>query len=138
MADAQCICTGLKMASRVVSRAYDAAFEPLGIGPEQYSVLIRIKREGPVALMKLANELEMERTTLYRGLSLLEKQGIIKLADTGAGVARQAALTAKGRKLTAKAEARWRRVHEKFVASFGRQELAALNETLRQVREEFR
>jgi DNA-binding MarR family transcriptional regulator len=126
------------MASRMVSRTYDAAFEPLGIGPEQYSILIRLRRQGPVALMKLANELEMERTTLYRGLSLLEKDGLIKLADTGSGVARQAALTAKGRKLTNKAEQRWRRVHERFAKSFGRQRLEALNETLRQVREEFR
>jgi DNA-binding MarR family transcriptional regulator len=126
------------MATRVVSRAYDAAFEPLGIGPEQYSILVRLLRQGPVALMKLANELEMERTTLYRGLALLEKQGLVRLADTGSGVARQAALTARGRKLTAKAEVRWRQVHEKFVKSFGKQQLEALNETLRQVREEFR
>jgi DNA-binding MarR family transcriptional regulator len=133
----ECVCTSLKMASRVVSRAYEAAFESLEIGPEQYSVLIRIEREGPIALMKLANELEMERTTLYRGLALLEKQGLVKIAAAG-GVAKQAELTAKGRKLTAKAEARWRLVHEKFVKSFGKPQLERLNETLRQVREEFR
>jgi DNA-binding MarR family transcriptional regulator len=135
---AECVCTNLKMAGRVVGRTYDAAFEPLGIGSAQYSILIAIRRRQAVQLMALARQLEMERTTLYRGLALLENAGLVRLEAAGAGVARQARLTANGRKLTAKAEKRWRQVHEAFVKGFGEPQLVQLNEALRQVREQFR
>jgi DNA-binding MarR family transcriptional regulator len=134
----ECVCTNLKMAGRVVGRAYDAAFEPLGIGSAQYSILVAIRRRQQVALMALAKELEMERTTLYRDLARLTRDGLVKVEAAGAGVAREARLTAKGRAVTAKAERRWRQVHERFVAGFGEAQLERLNEALRQVREQFR
>lgn len=125
------------MASRRVGRTYDVALEATGVNIIQYSILINISRYEPIALMELAAHLEMERTTLYRAVDVLEKAGLVATRSSGDGVAREVSLTARGRKVTADAQARWKRLHEGFVAKFGAERLRELNDLLAEVRDHF-
>jgi len=133
-----CVCTQIKMASRTVGRRYDEALKGSSVNVVQYSILINTRRYEPIAQMELADHLDMERTTLYRAIDVLEKRGLVVSEATGEGVAKSVRLTAKGRKVTADAETRWREVHDGFVAVFGTEKLDSLNQMLATVREHFR
>lgn len=126
------------MASRLVGRTYDTALEASGVNVVQYSILINIARYAPITQMDLAEHLEMERTTLYRALDVLEKSGLVISRPTGGGVARAVSLTARGRKVTTEAEVAWKKLHEGFVGRFGEQRLNELNALLAAVRDHFR
>jgi DNA-binding MarR family transcriptional regulator len=119
------------------------------IAPENASALARIpafaaapkwgKPAGEASTqMDLAAHLEMERTTLYRALDVLEKSGLIISRPTRNGVAREVSLTARGKKVTAEAEAAWKELHDGFVGRFGAQRLHDLNALLTEVRNHFR
>lgn len=102
----QCVCTILKMASRLVGRTYDNALAAAGINVVQYSILINVSRYEPIAHMELASHLEMDRTTLYCAVAVLEKHGLLTTRPTGEGAAEALSLTAEGRKVTAPARSR--------------------------------
>jgi hypothetical protein len=52
-------CTNLKMASRVVGRAYDSALASSDLTSTQYAILITIFRYQPVSQMSLTDHLDM-------------------------------------------------------------------------------
>lgn len=134
----QCVCTNIKMASRVVGRAYDAAVESAGINVIQYSVLVNISRYEPIEQMRLAEHLEMERTTLYRALDLLVKRKLVSVKPADQGVSKLVQLTPKGKEVVADAQKKWKRLHQGFIDKFGAQQLEQLNELLRSASEHFR
>jgi DNA-binding MarR family transcriptional regulator len=133
----QCVCTNLKMAGRVVGRAYDAALDELGLNVTQYAILVNVSRYQPISLMKLADHLELERTTLYRAVALMEKKGWLKSSPLEEGVARVVELTARGAEITRRAKAQWERVQGRFLAAFGKGRWSELLATLEEVREYF-
>jgi DNA-binding MarR family transcriptional regulator len=134
----QCVCTNLKMASRVVGRSYDLAVEPAGVNVIQYAILINVSRYQPISQMRLADHLEMERTTLYRALAVLEKRRLLVCEPTGDGVAKNVRLTPRGEQITAAAQERWAVLHDGVVQKFGAKKLAELNDLLAAVREHFK
>jgi DNA-binding MarR family transcriptional regulator len=134
----RCACTSLKMASRVVSRGYDLAIESSGLNVTQYSILTNISRYQPISQMRLSEHLDMERTTLYRSLDILEDKGWVKVQPTGEGLTKVVELTAKGKELTAAAGVKWKVVHDKFVAKFGSEKWDELAEMLDEVRDYFK
>ncbi len=134
----QCVCTNLKMASRLVGRIYDDVVAPSGINIIQYSILIDIARHEPIAQMALAEHLEMERTTLYRALDVLAKDGLVALRSATGGVAKEVSLTARGKKVTQEAERAWGKLHDNFLSGFGVGKLEKLNGLLAEVRDHFR
>jgi DNA-binding MarR family transcriptional regulator len=138
MNDIVCINANLKMASRVTSRAYDAVLEPFGINVGQFSILRNIYFYQPIAQMNLADRLEMERTTLYRALDILEKRKLIKSENLSDGIAKHLSLTAKGKKTIVSAEKEWKKLQDSYVSKFGKEKLKQLNEILAQVREHFK
>ncbi len=133
----QCVCTNLKMAARAVGRAYDAALEPTGVNVVQYSILVNVSRYQPIEQMRLAEHLEMERTTLYRALALLEKSGLVECVPVDGGVSKAVRLTRRGRSVTARAQARWKELHDSFLDRFGPGGLEHLNGLLATVRAHF-
>src|SRR5258708_12084083 len=61
-----CACQKLRSASRVATRMYDDYLRPAGITIGQYSVLAALYYVPSMPLRKLAQRLEMDRTTLTR------------------------------------------------------------------------
>src|ERR1700689_1365742 len=97
---AACNCLALRQAARHVTQFYDQFLAPSGLRTTQYSILARLKRQGPTAVNALAAELVMDRTTLGRNILPLQRDGLIavgpgksdrrrkELRLTGAGAAR--------------------------------------------------
>jgi DNA-binding MarR family transcriptional regulator len=115
-----CVCTSLRMATRVVTRHYDRALAPVGLSTSAYSILSRIDREGPKPLGALASRLAMDRTTLSRELTPLVDDGLVEaLPDPEDRRRRIVALTDRGSSLVAEARPLWAAAQKALEEDFG-------------------
>jgi DNA-binding MarR family transcriptional regulator len=122
----QCAAGTLRRAARSIARVYDRRLASVGLTTTQFSILRALQRHGaPVPLSDLADELVFERTSLYRALEPMRREGLVALSP-GRGRAKQAALTAGGSRRIAKAMTHWTKAQEAFVADFGRSEWSRL------------
>jgi DNA-binding MarR family transcriptional regulator len=121
-----CACTTVKKLSRVLGRAYDAALAPSGITVTQLAVMKCISRHDGEPLARVADELEMDRTSLYRAIAPMVRDGWIKQADGADSRSRSAVVTRKGAQVLAKAAKGWDQIQEHVIGSFGRTEWKAL------------
>ena len=74
-----CLCEGLRSATRAIWQRYARHIEPSGLGVAQSSLLIRLYFTGPIAMTRLAEALETDRTTLTRNLDVLRRDGYVKV-----------------------------------------------------------
>ncbi len=124
-----CACTALRKASRAVTRLYDAALTATGMSVIQFSILRNLARHGPQPLMELADRLVMERTSLYRALNPLRRQGWVKLGDAG-GRAKIAALTTRGQRALDEATGSWEAAQSRLLGKVGLDEWAQMESAL--------
>jgi DNA-binding MarR family transcriptional regulator len=133
----QCACTNLKMTARVVGRAYDDALAAAGLNATQYAILVNVGRHQPISLMRLADTLGLERTSLYRAVALMEDNGWLRAEALGEGVTRVVALTDAGEELLKAARPHWEKTQAAFVRRFGRERWDDFMATLAEIREHF-
>jgi len=120
VASETCAAGTLRRATRSVARLYDAHLAHAGLTTTQYSLLVSLdRRGGPVPLTELAEEQVFERTSLYRALEPLRREGLIALT-AGPGRAKYAALTPRGARRAAEARPHWQAAQDAFLGEFGR------------------
>src|SRR5262249_12684267 len=78
----ECPAIRVREASRLLTRAYDAALRPVGLQFSQLSILVAVSVFGDHggAMGPLADRLAMDRTTLTRNLKPLERAGLVEVA----------------------------------------------------------
>jgi DNA-binding MarR family transcriptional regulator len=133
----QCACTNLKMAARVVGRAYDEALAPAGVNATQYAILVNVDRYQPISQMDLADHLGLERTSLYRAVELMEKKRWLRTTPLGEGVTKMVELATAGRERLHKARPLWDEAQTGFVQKFGKARWQELITTLEEIRAHF-
>ena len=106
------------MAARSVGRLYDEALAPAELNSTQYAILANIHRSGKLPTVALANLLNLERTTLYRALAILERRGFVR-SKPGKGREQIVSLTRAGEAKRAEAEPLWKKAQHGFMRSFG-------------------
>ncbi len=74
-----CICIAVRKASRKLTSRYDAALEPVGINLAQFSLLRSIMRHERVSLTRLAEIVELDRSTLGRNVRVLKRMGLVAI-----------------------------------------------------------
>jgi len=116
-----------------VSRVYDEALSDTGMTIAQFSVLRHVARGGEMPLSRLAEALVMDRTSLYRALAPLERQGWIGIEKAERGRARIASLTEAGRAAMARATGPWRAAQDRLIGTFGADAWTRLESLLRGV-----
>ena len=127
-----CACFKLRSAARAVTRAYDKAFQPLGIKATQFTLLNAIGMTAPISISVLAEKLSMDRTTLTRNLRPLEKHGwITSVAGHGRSV--ELSLTEPGRALLEAGKPRWSEAQANLVATLPAATWATLKKTLDEI-----
>jgi DNA-binding MarR family transcriptional regulator len=129
-----CSCSALRQASRHVTRLYDEALAPVGLGLNQYAILSKLDRFGPQTLQALAERLVMDRSTLGHLLRPLETRGLAasRVGDKDRRH-RFIALTPAGTALMAEARPLWQQAEHRFQTAFGTAESLALRTALKQV-----
>jgi len=129
-----CNCAALRQAARRVTRLYDDALAPTGLGVNQYSILARLSVVGPSTIRDLARQLVMDRSTLGHLLRPLEQRGLLTLhVPEQDGRSRITALTPAGRAVVARGRPLWARAQQRFASAFGQKGALDLRTVLKQV-----
>ncbi len=63
---ADCNCFAVRSAARHVTQLYDQFLAPLGLRGNQFSILAKLDRLGPMTINALAEAMITDRTTLAR------------------------------------------------------------------------
>ena len=127
-----CACTALRKASRAVTRLYDERLAKHGVTTTQFSILRNLARHGALPLSDLAALLVMERTTLYRTLTPMERAGWVGIS-AGQGRTRIAKLTTKGRRVMAAAEQDWSILQRDMLGGLGAEKWQSLQSLLAEI-----
>lgn len=115
-----CAAGTLRRASRAVSRLYDTRLTNAGLTTTQFSLLSALERHGePVSLTALAEEQVLERTSLYRALNPLSREGLVRLIGEKGRRAKEVELTGRGRQRVARALPHWQKAQDEFLEHFG-------------------
>jgi len=121
-----CACTTVRRASRVLARRFDAALAPSELNVTQFAVLRAIERHPGESLSAIAEDLCMDRTSLYRALTPLARSGLVALGAAAARRARSARLTPQGRRASRRAARHWATTQTGLVGAFGAERWARL------------
>ncbi len=76
-----CTCGELRKAARAITLLYDNTFKSSGLLSTQFGVLQVLCEIDSIQITDLAGKLGMDRTTLTRNLSVLERDGFIKISQ---------------------------------------------------------
>ena len=128
--DLPCASTTLRKASRAIARLFDEALSSCGVTTVQFSLLRTVRRAGGEgrALSRLAEEMVMDRTTLYRALTPMRRHGWIAIADAATGRAKIVTLTDEGQATLDLATLRWKQAQSRVVEAFGVDRWAAFQD----------
>jgi DNA-binding MarR family transcriptional regulator len=132
MCDDSCTCGKLREAARAVTLLYDTAFKASGLLSTQLGVLHIIHDSTSITISKLAGRLGMDRTTLTRNLSVLERQGLVKISSGKDQRTRNVTITSKGRASVAKAIPLWNEIQHKVKQQMGEKSWLELMQNLGQ------
>ncbi|WP_371417117.1 MarR family winged helix-turn-helix transcriptional regulator [Granulicella sp. S156] len=125
-----CACTTVKKLSRILGRTYDEALKSAGINITQLAVLGCISRREGEPLARVAHELEMDRTSLYRAIAPMIRDGWLVMAAGADARSRSATVTKRGRQILTKAAACWEDFQDRLIRSFGPSAYGSLMEQL--------
>lgn len=104
---AECLALRVRRLSRSVTRIYDEALRPLGVGTAQLNMLVAITLSGPTRPSELARALDLEKSTVTRNLERMLARGWLRATPEERGY-RVEALPA-GRALLERALPAWTR-----------------------------
>jgi len=116
----------LRRAARLVTQRFDRAFRESGITANQFSVLLAAYDQEGILLTKLAKTLGMERTTLTRNVSLLERMGMVSITMGHDKRERKIVITANGIDLLEKTLPLWQKAQSDVVEAIGQEKWEGL------------
>ncbi len=114
-----CTCFNLRKATRRVTSFYDKAMKPSGLKITQMTLLTAIRLSEPVTIKRLAQAIVMDRTTLSRNVSLLNKKGLIDIEPGDDLRTRKLSLTEQGHAALKAAFPLWKRAQAEVKRRLG-------------------
>ena len=127
-----CTCGVIRRAARAVTLLYDKAFESSGLLSTQLGVLYNLSNSASITISQLAGELDMDRTTLTRNLSVLERQGLVNISSGKDHRTRIITITCKGTNFIAIAIPLWNEIQHKVKQQMGEKAWHELIQSLSQ------
>lgn len=128
-----CACNSVRKAARVLARAYDSALAGSGLNITQLAVMRAVQRHPHEPLTRVAEDLAMDRTSLYRALAALAKQHWVTLSGGPDGRTRSAVITSQGESALGRADPGWQTTQRELVRRFGAAAWQSLNAELRRL-----
>ncbi|MGI9557107.1 MAG: MarR family winged helix-turn-helix transcriptional regulator [Solirubrobacterales bacterium] len=77
----RCVAVALNRATRATNRLYERALSDAGVSLAQFNVLVALTLGGAKTIGHLAEEIGVDRTTLSRNLSVMERDGLLTLSS---------------------------------------------------------
>jgi DNA-binding MarR family transcriptional regulator len=109
-----------------MTQLYDDVLRPTGLRVTQFSLLMGIRNLEPVTLLRLAEVMAMDRTTLTRNLRPLEQQKLLQIVPGEDRRERRVTLTPRGHQVLAEAFPLWEKAQAQVLDAFGRERLSFL------------
>jgi DNA-binding MarR family transcriptional regulator len=128
-----CNCLSLRQAARHVTQLYDRHMAPEGLGANQYSILSKLARLGPLSINQLAGMMVMDRTTMGRAVRPMVRDKLLAVGRGEDGRTRMVRLTPAGEARFKSANARWKQAQREFEAAYGAAEAEQLRAALARV-----
>lgn len=129
-----CNGSALREAARRVTKLYDDALAPTGLGLNQYTALRKLQTFGALTIQTLAEKLVMDRSTAARLVGPLEQRGLLTV-ETSPDDRRNriVQVTAQGRALLKRAYPLWIEAQKTFDELFGQKNAFNLRATLKKI-----
>jgi len=115
-----CGCANLRRAARVITRLYDSALRPSGLGVAQFTLLQALHTAPGISQKQLASLLEIDSTTLTRTLAPLRRAGWLRSTAGDDRRELRLALTRAGKRAYLRALPDWGRAQAEFVRVLGK------------------
>src|SRR6266581_6598410 len=77
----RCACATIRRTDRVLTQFYDEILAPSGLYITQFTLLATLSQAAPVTINRLAEIMDMDRTTLSRNLEVLVKQHMVRIEE---------------------------------------------------------
>ena len=104
----QCHCLAARRRARAVTRHFEARLRAHGLRATQFSILAVLALAGPMPMRRLATMLGLERTTLTRSATLLERERWVRTGRSEDARERPLILTPAGRRKLEAAYPSWK------------------------------
>lgn len=121
-----CACTTVRRASRILARAFDVVLDSTGLNVTQLAVLRAIQRHPNKPLTRVAEDLCMDRTSLYRAVGRMQRDGWLKIVTGTTARSKIAEFTPRGRQVLNASDRPWSRLQSAIIERFGRDDWKAL------------
>lgn len=129
-----CVAGRVLRAARLITRHYDDALRPTGLTITQFGLLHVIGRYEPESISRVAELMNLDRTSLSRNLKPLEKAGFVHRGNEGSQRKRRVLLTTLGLKKLEEARPYWKAAQARMEDVLGEPHLENLTLALREVR----
>lgn len=121
-----CMCASVRRAGRALTNLYDEILAPSGLRVTQFSLLAHLARMDEATLTHLAEVRGMDRTTLTRNLSLLERDGFVTVSAGADRRTRVVRITETGRAAMERALPFWQAAQAHVAAELGGERFGAI------------
>jgi DNA-binding MarR family transcriptional regulator len=121
-----CVCSRTRMLERVLSRLFDDSLAPLGVRSNQLTVLALLSAMQGLHAADVGRYLEMDKSTVSRGLALLRDRGWIAELGGPTRASRSLVVTAEGRTLLQTTLPLWRSAVDRARDTLGEESVEAL------------
>ena len=130
----RCACATVRRTDRVLTQFYDEILAPSGLYITQFTLLATLSQAAPVTINRLAEIMDMDRTTLSRNLEVLVKQHMVRIEEGEDRRMRQVHLTQEGEQALRRALPLWQEAQARIEHALGRERFDGLLTELSAVR----
>lgn len=125
-----CTCHRFRQVARLLSRDYDVFLAEFGISIGQFSLLSNIASGEGDSITQLAEAVNMDRTTLTRNLTPLQRMGYIATTSGSDKRTRTIRLSPAGMKILKAAMPKWEAAQRQLEKQIGMKQVQQLNRRL--------
>ena len=122
----RCACATVRRTDRVLTQFYDEILAPSGLYITQFTLLATLSQAAPVTINRLAEIMDMDRTTLSRNLEVLAKQHMVRIEEGEDRRTRQVHLTQEGEQALRRALPLWQEAQARIEHALGRERFDGL------------
>ena len=122
----KCVASQVRQLNRSVSRIYDDRLRPYGLTISQFTILVAIANIGEASPQIISSTLNLEKSTLSRGLERMIKKEWLKACYSQGGRVQTIMLTEAGKRQIFEASHSWSKAQEQVEQLIKHNDISAL------------
>ncbi|MGZ5037966.1 MAG: MarR family winged helix-turn-helix transcriptional regulator [Usitatibacter sp.] len=114
-----CLCGNLRLATRVVTAAYDEKLAAAGISSAQLSVLWCVMSAERLSMQRIGELLAMEKSTVTRNVASMRAKGLLRVEAAADARVKEVCVTPAGQRAFAAAIGHWQAAQRDMASLIG-------------------